>query len=94
MGAVGQADAGRGAADLLDRDHVLEIAQAAAAILLLDRHAEQAQLAELGPQLARELVAAVDLLGQRCDLARGEARHRVADHLRLLAQVEAHARGM
>ena len=94
MGAVGQADAGRGAADLLDGDGVLEIAQPAAAILLLDRHAEQAELAELGPQMARELVGAVDLLGQRGDLARGEARHRVADHLRLLAEVEAARRGM
>ena len=55
MRAVGQADRGRSARDLLHRDAMLEIAQARAAILLLDGDAEQAERADLRPQVAREI---------------------------------------
>ena len=58
--AVGQADRGRAAADLLHGDAVLEIAEARAAVLLLHRDAVQAERAELRPQLRAET---------RCDLS-------------------------
>jgi AcrR family transcriptional regulator len=48
--------------------HVLEIAQAGAAVFLLDGDAVQAERADLRPQVHRELVAAVDLGGARRDL--------------------------
>src|SRR5690606_12082317 len=67
MGAVAEADAGRGAADLLHRDAVLQVAHAGAAVLLLHREAQQPERAHLRPELAREAVAAVDLLGERRD---------------------------
>ncbi len=63
MGAVGQADRGRGARDFLHRDAVLEIAEARPAIVLLHRDAEQAEPAHLLPEVHRELVGAVDLRG-------------------------------
>ena len=68
MGAVGQAYGGRCPRDFLDRDAVLEIAEARAAIFLLDRDAVQSDCADLGPEVARKLIAAVDLGGAGCDL--------------------------
>jgi hypothetical protein len=56
VGTVAQADRGRGTADLLHGDAVLQIAHAGAAQLLLDRDAEQAEGAQLGPEVARKLV--------------------------------------
>ena len=58
--AVGEPDRGRSAAHFLHRDHVGEVAHAGAAVLLLDGDAEQAQIAQLRPQVARKLVVAVD----------------------------------
>ena len=74
--AVGEADRGRGAADLLHRDAMREIAHAGAAVFLLDRDAVQAERAHLGPQLDRETVGPVDLGGERRDLVLGEIAHR------------------
>ena len=88
MGAVGQPDGGRAAADLLHGDAVLEVAEARAAVLLLHRDAEQAQLAELRPQCARELVGLVDLGGDRRDLVGGEAAHAGAQLVGRLAEIE------
>ena len=88
MGAVGEADGGRGAAHLLDRDDVLEVAQARAAIFLLDGDAVQAELAHLGPQLAREAVGLVDLGGDRRHLVGGETLDLVAQRVGGLAQTE------
>ena len=89
MRAVGQAERSRGAADFLDRDDVFEIAEAEPTIRFVDGQAMQAELAHLAPQLvAREMVFAVDLLGQRGDLFVGEARHGLADHLCALAELE------
>src|ERR1700748_2136003 len=72
MRAVGQADGGGGARNLLQRDAVLEIAQPRAAEFLLHRDAVQAQRADLGPEVARKLVALVDLGGARRDLVAGK----------------------
>ncbi len=88
MRAVGQADRRRGARNLLDRDAVLEIAEPAAAIFLLDGDAVQAERADLGPEVARKLVALVDLGGARRDLVRRELLHRFADRVRGFAEIE------
>ncbi len=88
MRAVGKPHTGARPADFLARDHMLQIAEAKPAIGFGDGNAVQAQLAHLRPQLAREPVLAVHLLGQRCDLFVGEARRRLADHLRSFAKLE------
>src|ERR1700740_2697744 len=79
MRAVGQADRGGGARNLLDRDAVLEIAEARAAILLLDRDAVQAERADPGPQVPGKQVGAVDVGGAWRDLVGGEVLHGVAN---------------
>ena len=76
MRAVGQADRGGGARNLLHRHAMGEIAEARAAPLLFDRDAEKTERAELRPQLARKAVGAVDLVGARRDLVLGESRAR------------------
>ena len=91
MRAVGQPDRGRGAADLLHRHHVREIAHAGAAVFLLDGDAEQAERAQLGPQVGGEVVVAVDGGGARRDLGGGEGRAPVAQHVRGLAEAEVEA---
>src|SRR6266850_1239029 len=87
--AVREPDRRRGARDLLHRDDVGEIAHRRAAVLFFHRHAEQAQRAELAPQVGREFIGAVDLRGARCDLLRGEIAHRVAQPGGGLAVIEA-----
>ena len=88
MRAVGQADRGRGPRHFLDRDAVLEIAEAGAAIFLLDGDAVQAERADLGPEVARELIAAVDFGGARRDLVLRKRMHRLADRIRGFAEIE------
>ena len=92
MRAVGQPDRAGRARDLLHGDAVLEIAEAGAAEFLLDRDAVHAERAELGPQIARERVGAVDLVGARRDLVGREAAHALAQHVGGLAEVEPQAR--
>ena len=92
MRAVGEADRRRAAADLLDCNAVLEIAEARAAVLLLDRDAVQAERAHLRPQLARERVGLVDLGGNRRDLVGGERAHRVAQLVGRFAEAEVERR--
>ena len=87
----GHADAGVGARELLQHLDVGEEVRARAA--LLDRHADahQPELAELGEQLAREVVVAVPRGGVRRDLLVGEAARERADLLLLGGQlVQAH----
>ena len=88
MRAVGETDGAGGAADLLHGDDVLEVAEAEAAVLLGHGHAEQAHLAELGPELARKAVAAVDLVGDRRDAAQGEFADRLAQLVDARTQLE------
>ena len=92
MGAVGEADRGRAAADLLHRDAMREIAHAGAAIFLLDRDAVQAERAHLGPQLDREAVGPVDLGGERRDAVLGKVAHRRAQHVDLGAEIKIEGR--
>src|SRR6202008_3221992 len=61
MRAVGEADRGRGARDLFHGDDVGEIAHRRAAVLLFHRDAEEAERAELAPEVRREFVRTVDL---------------------------------
>ena len=88
MGAVGQADRAGRARNLLHGDAMLEIAEAGAAPLLLDRDAVNAERAELGPQIARKPVAAVDLVGERRDLVGRKPAHTLAQHVGRLAKAE------
>src|SRR5207237_10814140 len=86
--AVGKPDRRGSARDLLHRDNVGEVAHHGAAVVFLDRDAQEAELAELGPQIARKLVRAVDLGGARRDFLPGEVLHRFAQHGKGLAVIE------
>ena len=88
MGAIGQPDRRRAAADLLHGDAVLEIAEPGSAMLLLDGDPEDAEGAELRPQGAGEFIAAVDLGRDRRDMVVAERPHAVADHVGGLAEAE------
>ncbi len=88
MGAVGQADRGRGARDFFHRHDVREVAHVGAAVFLADGDAEQAELAHLAPQVHRELVAAVDFGGARRDLVGRELLHGFAQGGDVFAVVE------
>ncbi len=88
MRAVGKADRTGGAADLFHGDDVLEVAETEAAVFLRHGHAEQAHLAHFGPELAREAVAAINLVGQRRDAAQGELPDRLAQLVDARTQVE------
>ena len=68
MRAVGQADRGRAARNLLHGDAMRQIAEPRTAVFLLDGDAGQAELAQPRPQVARKLVLAVDRIGARRDL--------------------------
>ena len=87
----GHPDAGVGARELLEHEHVGEEVGARAAVLLGHADAHQAELAELGEQLAREDVVAIPLRRVRGDLLVGEPAREVADLLLLVRQL-AHAR--
>ena len=65
---------------------------AGAAVLLGNRHAHQAELGELGDELVREALLAVELLGDRCDALERELADRVAEELVLRLKVEVHCR--
>src|SRR6185369_1912278 len=86
--AVGKPYRGRRPRHLFHRDAVLEIAETGAAILLLDRDAVQAERADLGPEIARKLIAAVDFGGARRDLVLRKRIYRLADRIRGLAEIE------
>src|SRR5262249_56300490 len=70
---------------------MVEVTESGAAPFLLDRDPMQAELAELRPEVTREGVAAVDLVGARRDLVGGETAHAVAQHVGGLAQAEVEA---
>src|SRR5215203_3372774 len=88
MRAVAQADGRRRTAEFLDRHDMLEIAEARAAILLLDSDAVQAKRAHLGPQLAWEAIGLVELGGDRRHLGRGKALDLITQRVGRLAQAE------
>src|SRR4029077_18426878 len=83
VGPIGEPDRGRGAADLLHRDAMREVAHAGAAILFLDGDAMQAELAHLRPQLDRKAVGSIDLGGKGCHAVFGKATYRRPQHVDL-----------
>ena len=91
MRAVRQPDRRRRARDFFHRDHVRGVAHVRAAVFLGDRHAEHAEIAELLPQVHRELVGVVDFGGARRDFLRREIGERVAQHVDVFAQREIQA---
>src|SRR3984893_14619648 len=88
MRAVGETDRRRRPGNFLDRDAVLEVAQPRAAILLLDGNAVQAECADFRPQVARKLVALVDVGGARRDLVARESLHGFANRVGGFAEVK------
>ena len=90
--SIAQPDRGRGAAEFLHRHHMLEVAEARSAILLLDGNAVQSEVTHPGPEFAREPVGLVDLGGDRRHLGRGEALDLVAQRIGGLAQAEVERR--
>ena len=84
------AGGGVGAADLLDDQPVADVVEPAAAVLLGDRRAEVADLAQLARQLAVEARGAVVLAHPRRDLLVGELARRFGDQPLLVGQLEVH----
>jgi hypothetical protein len=62
------------------------------AVLFTYRNPEEAEGAELAPQVRGEFVGAVDVCGARRDLARGKGVHRFAQHVDIFAEVEGQGR--
>ena len=70
-----------GPRQLLGDEHVLEQAEAEAAVLLVDHDAEEAHLAHLGHEVVGHLALhRIELVGEREDLVHGELPGQVADH--------------
>ncbi|MNV98571.1 hypothetical protein D3C71_1938380 [compost metagenome] len=63
-----------------------QVAHLAAAELARHGHAEQAHLAQLGPQVLRERVVVVDALRARSDFGFGETAHGIAQRVDLFTQ--------
>ena len=76
---------------LLDGDRVRERVAAGAAVLLGDGDPHQPELGELGDELVREPVLAVELRGHRRHALERELAHGAADQLVLGREVEVHA---
>src|SRR5215218_10017268 len=88
MRAIRQPDGAGRARYLFHSNAVLEITEAGAAPLLLDRDAMNTQRAERRPQIARKAVAAVDLVGAGMNFFGWERADALAQHVRGLAQAE------
>ena len=86
VGAVAEAHAGRAPGDLFHGNGVGQVAKSGPAVLLGDRDAQEAQLAQPGPKVPGKLVGLVDVLGARGDLLGGEPPHRVPNEVDGLAQ--------
>ena len=91
VGAIGQADGGGGPREFLHDDDMGEVAHVDAAVLLVDSHADQSQITELGPQIGGKPIVAIDLGGPRSDFLLGEGAHRIAQHVDGFAQIEIQA---
>ena len=86
--AVGEPDGAGGARDLLHGNGVGEIAEAGPAKALRHGDAEEPELTERRPEVARKLIAAVDLRGARGDALRREAPHLPPDLIDAFAEAE------
>jgi hypothetical protein len=79
------------ARDLSIADAVREIAHRGAAVLILDRDAEEAEVAHLAPQVGGKRVGAVDRFRARRDFVRRELLHRRAQEVDRFAVIERQA---
>ena len=77
-------------ADLLDRDRVGERVETGAALVLGDRDAEPAELADAAHDVGREAALTLVLLDDRRDLGEHEIADGVAEQGVLGGQVEIH----
>src|SRR5204862_3351739 len=78
--------------ELLDGEYVGERVAAAAAVVLGEGNAHEVELAEPAHDVVGEGLRAVELLGDRCDLATREVANGALDQAVLVGQVEVHAR--
>ena len=85
MGAIGEADRGGSARNLLHGDDMRQIAHARAAEIRIGGDAQQSQLAEFLPQMGGKLVLAVRFLRQRSDALLRKAAHHIAQRLDIVA---------
>ena len=92
MHGDGDADAGVGARQLLEHEHVRDEVGAGAAVLLRHADAEQPELGQRCEQLPREPVRAIPLGGVRLDLGAGEVARERLDLALLRRQLEVHGR--
>ena len=92
MGAVAETDRGRGAADLLHGDDMFETPHAGASIVRIDGDAEDAEPAQLGPQITREIIVSIGGLGAGRNLLQRETVHRFAQGIRGFSHIEAEGR--
>src|SRR3954447_1167667 len=88
MCAVGESDRAGRARDLFHGNRVCKIAETGAAPALRHRHAQQSLFTEGRPEVARKLVAPVDLRRPGCNAFRREATYLGADLLDALIQSE------
>ena len=88
MRAIGQPHRRRRPGNFFHREAMLEIAEARAAKLFLDGNAVQPQRAELGPKVARKLVAPVDFGSARRDFMGREIAYGLANGIRGFAKIK------
>src|SRR5262249_25100801 len=88
MGAVRQADRRRTARDFLHGHAMGKVPEAGTAVFFLDRDAVQPERTHLWPEIARESVRFVDLVGARSDLVLGERAGGLAQHVDVFAESE------
>ena len=87
MRAIGQANRGRSTADFFNRDNMLQIAKAKAAIGRINGYAMQAKRTHGAPQLiSRKPVIRVDFGCERRDFLGGKTLGRFADHVGVIAK--------
>ncbi len=91
VGGDGDRDRGIDPRQLLDGDRVGEGVGARAPVLLRNGHPHQPELGELGDEVIRKTVLAIELRGDWGNSRLGEVADRVADELLLLGQVEVQA---
>ncbi len=85
MRTIGKPHGAGGPADFLHRDDVRQVPELRAAVSSIDGDAEQPEFAELGPQVSREFVVAVDIRGQRRHSIPGKTAYRFAQQIEIVA---------
>ncbi len=86
VNAITQSHRCGGATDFFNGDDLFDKAHAGAAIIFRDGDAEQTELAQLRPEVSREIVLAVDGLRSGRDMVRRKSVHGLAQHVCGLAK--------